>query len=52
MKDASILGKLRKCKCKVTFWSLTKGDKNDSMVCKMTIRARFMDLEMMLEVDV
>lgn len=34
------------------FWSLTKGDENDPMVCKMMIRVRLLDLEVMLEVDV
>ncbi len=33
-------------------WSLNKGDENYSMICKMMIRVRILDLEMMLQVDV
>ena len=32
MQGAHVLGKLCKCKCKVTFWRLTEGDENDPIV--------------------
>ena len=42
MQGENVLGKLRKCKCKVTFWRLTKRDENDSIIWKMKVRVGFL----------